>query len=46
MAGQAIEQMVAQEHPEDSMNWSAIVPMNDQTGWGLDLPTWGRRKRK
>jgi hypothetical protein len=40
LAGQAIEDMVRREHPDDSDNWAAIVPMDDEQGWGLNLAAW------
>lgn len=40
LARQAIEGMVAQHHPANSENWSAIEPMSDVNGWGLDLARW------
>lgn len=40
LAGQAIEEMVQTHYDEDSGNWATIVPMDDQAGWGLNLPTW------
>ena len=40
LAGQAIEDMVQRDHPDDSDNWATIVPMDDQQGWGLNLATW------
>jgi hypothetical protein len=41
-AGQAIEELVAEVHDQDSENWAAIVPMADPPrGWGLELARWG-----
>jgi hypothetical protein len=41
-AGQAIEELVAEVHDQDSENWAAIVPMADlPRGWGLELARWG-----
>jgi len=39
-AGDAIEAMVENHHPDDADNWDDIEPMDDTKGWGLTLARW------
>lgn len=46
LARDAIEAVVARNHPAYSNNWATIVPMSVASGWGLSLARWSTEMRQ